>query len=89
MYSDTFFNSLQRVEMAKEIYFWPMHISCNQYLHSAIYAPYVRDFTQDTVGISPSDTSIHKFPEGIFGKCYCKDGDINFELKLLKTYDRF
>ncbi|XP_052764586.1 lysine-specific histone demethylase 1B-like [Mya arenaria] len=55
-----------RVEMAKEIYFWPMHISCNQYLRNAVYAPYLRDFTQDSVGISPSDTSVHKFEEGIF-----------------------
>lgn len=54
--------------MAKEIYFWPIHISCNQYLKNAIYAPYVRDFTQDGVGISPSDTSVHKYQDGIFGE---------------------
>ena len=60
--------TLQRVELAKEIYFWPIHIICNQYVKNAIYAPYVRDFVQDTVGISPSDTSVHKYQDGIFGK---------------------
>ncbi|KAH3748720.1 lysine-specific histone demethylase 2-like [Dreissena polymorpha] len=55
-----------RVEMTKEVYLWPIHISCNQYLKNSIYAPYVRDFVLDSVGISPSDTSVHKYPDGVF-----------------------
>ncbi|WAR17944.1 KDM1B-like protein [Mya arenaria] len=48
-----------RVEMAKEIYFWPMHISCNQYLRNAVYAPYLRDFTQDSTYVTLELVMLH------------------------------
>jgi hypothetical protein len=54
--------------MAKEPYVWPYHIVIAQFVKNAIYAPYVREYFQDTVGISPSDTSTHKYEEGIVGK---------------------
>lgn len=53
--------------MAKEAYVWPFYLTISLFVKNAIYAPYVRDFFQDSVGISPSDTSVHKYDEGILG----------------------
>ncbi|KAL4217747.1 Lysine-specific histone demethylase 1B [Mactra antiquata] len=54
-----------RIELAKEAYVWPYHIVMPQFIKHALYAPYVRDYFQDAVGISPSDTSVHKYEEGV------------------------
>ncbi|XP_060552218.1 lysine-specific histone demethylase 2-like [Ruditapes philippinarum] len=54
-----------RIEMAKEAYVWPFHLIIPMFVKNAVYAPYTRDFFQDSVGISPSDTSVHKYDEGI------------------------
>lgn len=54
-----------RIAMAKEPFVWPYHMVIPQFVKNAIYAPYVRDYFQDSVGICPSDTSIHKYEEGI------------------------
>lgn len=52
-----------RIELAKDLYTWPYQMTCSSFAKNAIYAPYVRLYYQDSVGISPSDTSVHKYSE--------------------------
>ena len=45
------------------------HLQNPVFLQHAVYARYVTGYFPDGVGISPSDTSIHKYPEGVTGEC--------------------
>lgn len=54
-----------RVGLAKNPHVFVSHLQNPVYLQRAVYARYVTGYFPEGVGISPSDTSIHKYPEGV------------------------
>ena len=62
------YNFLQRVDLTKDPAMFFNHLQYPVFLQHAVYARYVMGYYPDGVGISPSNTHIHKYPEGVTGE---------------------